>query len=333
MLLWTGFIIIAAVIAVCGTKLSKYGDVIAEKSGLGRAWIGLILMASITSLPELMTGVSSVSLAGLPDIAAGDIMGSCVFNLVILALLDPMHKGKPIFSGVGQSHLLSAGFGVTLMGLISVSILLEEFLPSFLHIGVYTPIIFVIYVTGIRLIYSYEKKFIKELASEGMPQYEGVSMKKAVSMYSLNALIVVVVATALPFIAGRIAETTGLGGSFVGTVFVAITTSLPELVVSFAALRIGAPDLATGNILGSNMFNILILGIDDIAYINGPLLSDISSAHSVTGLMAILMTAIVLISITYRPHKKTILSGRFGWDSLAMLAIGVLNMYFVYKMG
>lgn len=331
-LLWTEFIIVAAVIVVCGTQLSKYGDVIAEKTGLGRAWIGLVLMASITSLPELITGISSVALAKVPDIAAGDIMGSCVFNLVILALLDPMHKGSPIFSRVGQSHLLSAGFGVTLIGLASTSILLEEFLPSFAHIGAYTPVIFVIYMAGIRLIYSYEKKFLKELVSEGIPRYEGVSMKKAVFMYSLNALVVVVVATTLPFIAGRIAETTGLGGSFVGTIFVAITTSLPELVVSFAALRIGAPDLATGNILGSNMFNIMLLGLDDLLYLDGPLLSDISGSHSVTGLMAILMTAIVLISITYRPHKKTMFSGRFGWDSLAMLAIGVLNMYFVYKM-
>lgn len=81
-LLFAEFMIIAAVIVVCGTQLSKYGDMIAEKTGLGRAWTGLIILASITSLPELITGVSSVAFADLPDIAAGDIMGSLYFAFI-----------------------------------------------------------------------------------------------------------------------------------------------------------------------------------------------------------------------------------------------------------
>ena len=74
--LWIGFIICTAVIVYSGTKLSKYGDIIAEKTGLGRAWVGLVLMASVTSLPELITGISSVSFANVPDIAVGDVLGS-----------------------------------------------------------------------------------------------------------------------------------------------------------------------------------------------------------------------------------------------------------------
>lgn len=329
-ILFTEFILIAAIIVVCGTRLSRYGDMIAEKTGLGGAWTGLILMASITSLPELITGISSVAFANLPNIAAGDIMGSCVFNLMILAMLDPMDKCKPIFSRVGQSHLISAGFGIALIGLASASILLSDFIPSLSHIGAYTPVFLAVYIIGIRMVYFYEKKYITDLASERARRYDGVTLKRAVAMYSLNALIVVAVATALPFVAGSIAKETGLGSSFVGTVLVAITTSLPELVVSIAALRIGAPDLATGNILGSNMFNILILGIDDLAYLKGPLLSDISRTHALTGLMAILMTAIALISMTYRHEKK---AWSLGWDSLSMLAIGSLSMYLAYLMG
>ncbi|MDH4101110.1 MAG: sodium:calcium antiporter, partial [Nitrospirota bacterium] len=79
--LWLKFILCSAVIVYCGTKLSRYGDVIAEKTGMGRAWTGLILVSSVTSLPELFIGISSVTIAGTPDIALGDIMGSCVFNL------------------------------------------------------------------------------------------------------------------------------------------------------------------------------------------------------------------------------------------------------------
>ncbi|MEK7789952.1 MAG: sodium:calcium antiporter, partial [Planctomycetota bacterium] len=85
MFLWFGFIVCTAVIVYSGTKLAKYGDIIAEKTGLGRMWIGVVLMASVTSLPELVTGISSVTYAGVPDIAVGDVLGSCVFNMLILA--------------------------------------------------------------------------------------------------------------------------------------------------------------------------------------------------------------------------------------------------------
>jgi cation:H+ antiporter len=332
LLLWLEFIFCAGIIIICGTNLSKYGDIIAEKTGLGRAWIGLILLATITSLPELMTGISSVAIAGLPDITAGDIMGSCVFNLVILALLDPMDKSSPIFSRVGQSHLLSGSFGVLLIGIAAVSMMMSGLVPSVGHIGLYTPVIIIVYAVGIRAVYFYEKRFINKLVAEAVetPRYPETTLRKAAVLYAANAVIIVAVAVALPFIAGRLAVTTGLGTTFMGTVFVAITTSLPELVVSIAAVRMGAPDLAIGNLFGSNMFNIVILAIDDIFYLKGPLFSDISAAHTSTAMMAILMTAVALAGLTYRQDKKSF--SRFDWDSIAMLAMGLLTVYFQYSM-
>jgi len=96
MILWLEFVLCTAVIVYSGAKLSQYGDIIAEKSGLGRAWIGVVLMASVTSLPELVTGVSSVTYAGVPDIAVGDVLGSCAFNMLILAILDTLYRPAPI---------------------------------------------------------------------------------------------------------------------------------------------------------------------------------------------------------------------------------------------
>ena len=83
-----GFLICAVIIFFAGRKLSFYGDMIAEKTGMGKAWIGLILMATVTSLPELMVGVSSSAIVASADLAVGDIVGSCTFNLAILAILD-----------------------------------------------------------------------------------------------------------------------------------------------------------------------------------------------------------------------------------------------------
>lgn len=327
---WVEFIALAAAIVFGGSRLSKYGDVIAEKTGIGRAWTGLILLASITSLPELFTGVSAVTVAGVPDIAVGDVMGACVFNLMTLALLDPMDRSSPIFSKIGQTHVMSAGFGILMLGVVSVSILLESAAPSAMSIGIYTPIIAVAYIVGIRTIYYYEKKFIVKLVQEAAERlkYTEISLKRAVILYAANGLLVTIAAVFLPFVAGRLAGQTGLGASFFGTFFVAMVTTLPEFVVSFSAVRIGAYDLAIGNLLGSNMFNIALLAVDDILYAGGPLFSDISSAHATTGLMAMIMTSIALLSISYRPERKAVM--RFGWDSLSMLAIGALNMYLMY---
>src|SRR4030043_346908 len=124
MLLWLGFIICTAVIVYSGTQLSRYGDIIAEKTGLGKVWIGMVLMASVTSLPELVTGISSVTYAGVPDIAVGDVLGSCVFNMLIIAILDAVYRIMPISAKAHQGHILSAGFGIILLSIVGISLFL-----------------------------------------------------------------------------------------------------------------------------------------------------------------------------------------------------------------
>jgi len=331
MFVWLEFAACSALIVVSGVYLSKYGDVIAEKTGLGRAWTGLILMASITSLPELITGISSVVAAGVPEIAMGDILGSCVFNLIILSLMD-MGASRPIFLGASRSHILSGGFGVVLIGMVLVSILLPVGVPQLGHVALYTPLIILVYLVGIRAVYYYEKRVIVEFVEEAAErlQYVHISTARAVGIYVVNAAVVVAAAAWLPFIADELSASTGLGEGFVGSIFVAWTTSLPEVVVSMAAVRIGAQDLAIGNLLGSNMFNILILAVDDVFYTAGPFLSHVSASHAVTGLMAMIMTGVAIIGLTYRPEKKAFM--RLGWDSLFMLAAGVVNIALLYAM-
>lgn len=304
--LWIGFIVCTSMIVYSGTKLSQYGDIIAEKTGLGRAWIGVVLMASVTSLPELVTGISSVTYAGVPDIAVGDVLGSCVFNMVILAILDAVHRPVPISTKAHQGHVLSASFGLLLLSIVCVSIFLRENLPPIGWLGPYSLLFIVVYLTAMRLVFSYEKRkraeFLKEIAEE--LQYKDVSIKTAVLHYGINALIVISAAIFLPKIGEGIAESTGLGQTFVGNIIIAFSTSLPEVVVSIAAVKMGAIDLAIGNLFGSNIFNIFILALDDIFFLKGPLLSYASTNHIISALSAIAMTTIAIIGLTYRAEKK-----------------------------
>ena len=332
LLLWLAFLSLSAIIVYAGTHLSRYGDVIAEKTGMGRAWVGLILMAAVTSLPELITGLSSVTFADTPDIALGDLMGSCVFNLSIIALMDILQGRKPIFSRCEQGHILSAGLGIMLIGTAALSILVSAQVPALAHIGLYTPALIVLYAVGIRAVFLFEKKKIAQFvaAAAEASQYDHISTRTAVVRYTVNALVIVVAATWLPVIGDRLAEATGWGRSFIGTIFVAMTTSLPELVVSVAALRIGAADMAIANLFGINMFNMLILAVDDLFFMKGPLLSFVSMNHAVTGFIAIIMTGITVVSLTYRTEKK--MFARLGWDALALLLGYVINIYLLFSL-
>lgn len=328
MLLWIGFLISAGMIVFSGTRLSRYGDVIAEKSGLGRTWIGVLLMAAVTSLPELVTGISSVMIDA-PDIAVGDVMGSCVFNLVILASLDLVEREKTISSRAHHGHVLSAGFGILLLSLVSLSLYAGDRMGPFGWIGFYSVIILIIYLFAMRTVFSYEKREIARFIGERIEelQYQSVTTRSAVTNFGWNALAVIAAAVALPRIGTGIAQMTGLGQSFVGNILIAVVTSLPEVVVSLAAVRIGALDLAIGNLLGSNIFNVFILAVDDFFFVKGPILSHANSNHIVSSLASISMTAIMIVGLTYRSEKKLLF---LAWDSMAVVILYLSYVMVLY---
>jgi cation:H+ antiporter len=331
MLLWAGFLICTSAIVFSGIRLSRYGDIIAEKTGLGRAWTGMVLMASVTSLPELVTGISSVTFAGVPDIAVGDVLGSCVFNMLIIALLDAQYRIIPISAKAHQGNILSAAFGIFLLSAVSVSIFLGNHIASLGWIGPYSIFFIIIYLIAIRLVYFYEKKQIAALMKEKAVElkYQNIATRTAVLNYILNAIIVIIAATFLPKIGEGIAEITGLGQTFVGTIFIAISTSLPEVVVSFTAVRMDAVDLAIGNLFGSNIFNICILAVDDMFFIKGPILSFANQNHIVSALSAIAMTTIAVIGLTYRSVKKPLF---LAWDSIGIILMYVMNLMLLYML-
>jgi cation:H+ antiporter len=146
------FIVCAALITLSGTQLSKQGNRLAELTGLSKAWIGLILMATVTSLPELVTGISSVVVVNAPDLAVGNVVGSCTFNLLILSLLDLMLK-KPITSLVKTSHIVAGSFSIILLACVGVAILLAAETPSILWFSPFSLLLLIIYVAAMREIF------------------------------------------------------------------------------------------------------------------------------------------------------------------------------------
>jgi len=332
LLVWLQFAACAALIAFAGVRLSRYGDVIADKTGLSGSWIGLVLLATVTSLPELVTGLSSVTVADVPNIAVGDVLGSCVFNLVILVLLDFLERGESVYRRASQGHILSAACGIVLIGFAGLNILLgDKAALAFGHVGAYTPVIVLFYVIAMRTVFFYERVQMAEFVEKAADRYPQLTLRQAGLRYALAALVIVAAGTWLPFIGVQLAEVMGWHKTFVGTLFVAGATSLPELAVTIAAVRIGALDMAIANLLGSNLFDILILAVDDLFFLKGPLLSHVSPMHAMTAMSAVVMSGIVIVGLLYRPQTRVLRS--VGWVSLGLFTFYLLNIFVLYLHG
>jgi cation:H+ antiporter len=329
MILWLIFFVCALVIFISGFKLSQYADIIAEKSGLGRTWIGLFLMASITSIPELFTGIGAVTYSDVPDIAIGDVLGSCVFNMVIFAFFYAFYLRKISVIKIYKGHILSATFNILLLSIVALSIFVKEKVFPIGWVGPYTLLIILIYFIAIKFLYTFEKRYWK-LFFEEMEyevKYKDMPLKPVIIKYALNASAVIVAAILLPKIGKSLAKLTGLGETFVGNIFIAFATSLPEIVTTFFAIKIGAVDLAIGNVLGSNLFNIFILAIDDFFYTKGALLSFVEKNHLISAISCILMTSVAIIGFLYRTERKKFF---IPWDSIIIFFIFLINMLLLY---
>ena len=331
-MIWIQFVICAALIIFLGSLLSRYGDVIAEKTGLGGVWIGAILIAGVTSLPELTSGVSAVVWLKQPDLAAGSILGSCLFNLVLIAVMDIVYQPGPILSEVEDSHLLSAGLGVILFSIVAIAVLFGQTLgvKTILGMSVFSLLILVAYLIGARLIARFEQRRYAEVLKKEAVQYnyENISSRKAYGIFILASLGIIAAGIWLSFIGDQISTSTGLSRSFVGNLFLAFSTSLPEVAVSVAAVRLGALDIAIGNVLGSNLFNILILTIFDIANGRADFWKGLSNGNGIAAIMTILMTGIVIVSIVYRASPK--FKRRINWDGWLLIGSYLVTMLILY---
>jgi cation:H+ antiporter len=330
---WLAFGASLVAILLTGARLSRYGDIIGHRTGLGGAWIGLVLMASVTSLPELVTGLSAVLVVGEPDLAVGSTLGSLVYNLLIIAVLDFIYRPGTIYGGIERSHSLSAGFGVVILGVLAGAMFLQRHFTavSVGHVGPFAIAAPALYLIAMRSLFHFERR-------EGASRREALAMKpgapslaRVYVLFLVNATVLVAAAIALPAIGEAIALSMGWEETFVGTVFLAVVTSVPEVVISVEAVRIGAVDLAIGGILGSNLFDLMVLAVEDVAYVQGPLLAAASEKHLLTVVAALTMTGIVLTGLCSRPKARVF--GVVGWTSLGLLAVGVFSGLVLFLLG
>jgi cation:H+ antiporter len=333
LVVWVKFVICIAIIGVAGTRLSKYGDVIAEKTGLSGLWVGVALLAVATSMPELFTSISAVTIVGIPDLAVGDAMGACCWNLLNLAFLDILHSRATLLRAASVRHILPASLSAIAISLTGASILLGGlFTLNIGPVGIVSIILIIFYFFSVRQVFGFEQHVGAELpAAEVELQYEHIVAWRAYLFYAISALVIIGAGTWLAFIGSEIAEVTGWDSSFVGSLFLGFTTTVPEIVVSLSALRIGAIDMAVGNMLGSNLFNIaFVIPIGDLFYLQGPIFSDVSSSHVFTALTVVLMTSILVSGLIVPARGRSRI--KVSWETPALIVIFLLGSYALFVM-
>lgn len=332
-MVWLKFLLCVVIILFAGTKLARYGDAIAEKTGLGRIWIGLVLIAAVTTMPELVTGVSSAALVGVPDLALGTLLGSCMYNLTILVLLDILYRPAPILSQVSLRHIVSAGMGILLIAIAAGSIFVGERFSGLAlgWVGISSIVIIAVYLVGMWQMFRFERKYQLVSPQAALLQYEEVPAKTVYLKFALAAIAVIGAGIWLSFVGDEIAETTGWGASFVGSLFLAIATSLPELAVTVAALRLGAIDMAVADILGANMLDMAFIIWVDLFYTKGPLLSSVSSAHLTTAAVAVAMSLVVIVGLRFRQKHKTFIV--FSWYTPVLIGLYIFGAYALFISG
>jgi len=322
---WLVFIVASVILVFAATKLAQFGDAIAVRTGLGRLFVGTLLLAGATSLPELLTSINALS-QGVPDLAAGNFMGSNMFNMFLLGVLDLIGRQARILRRVAMRHALTAGLAI-LLAALAVFFILAGIETRIGWVGLDSLIVAAAYVVGLRLIQANNQTDapieVADLA--GTP-----ALYQALIGFAAATALLVVVSPWLVSSSKEIARITGLGAGFIGTTLVGIVTSLPEVATSIAAVRIGAYDMAVGNLFGSNAFNMFALSLTDLFYTSGHFFGVIAPEFALVGLLGLILTGLGLIGNLAQVERRL---GFVEVDALIIMVGYLLGMAWLYGRG
>jgi cation:H+ antiporter len=326
---WLIFIISTVIIVFAASKLAEFGDVIAVRTNLGGLLVGTVFLAAATSLPELITSISAFQV-GAPDLAAGNFFGSNMINVVLLALIDLVNYQVPLLRRMAVTHALTAVLASLLM-LLAVIFIIADIPASIGWVGLDSLLIIAVYFGGMWLFQQENQARTGSAPARVIPvEDEFPSLWQGIIGFLLAALILVFIVPKLVGASTDIIEMTGLGEGFMGTTLLSLVTSLPELLAALAAVRIGAFDLAVGNLFGSSVFNMLGLGLADFFYTDGRFLGAIDPSFALVGLLALLLTNMALLANLARVERKILF---IELDSVAIIVTYLAGLYMLFLQG
>ena len=311
-----------------GARLSAYADEIADRTGLGHVAIGVLLLGAATSLPEISTSVVA-TLSGEVRMAVNNLLGGTAFQIVVLAITDLVVGYAALTVMVpGPRVMLNAVVFVMLMTITIIGATLGDVAIGVTWVGIFPLIVAGIYGLAIWLMgkegattgWKPAQTFVKPEEEE---RADYLPTARLVTATLGCAMIILIAGTVLTLAAEDISRRSGIDTGILGMTFLAAATSLPELSTALAAARIGRAELAIGDVLGGNMFDVVLLVVVDLIHREQLALREVDRASIMIGLIAILLTMIYLAGLIERRDKALL---RMGYDSLAVIVVYVLGI-------
>ena len=312
-----------AAIGVFGTWITGVVDQLADRTGLGEAIAGAVLLGAATSLSGIVLSVSA-AWNELPELALSNAMGGIAVQTAFLVVADAVYRKANLeHAAASAENLMQSALLITLLGLI----LLAQTLPDYTVLGIHpiTPLLIGVYVYGIGVIGSMRKQPMwRPTQTAETRRDEPEDLRKVPSLTPLLIrffLLMLVLGTAgwlMEKSASNIARETWLSSTAVGVLFTAVATSLPELVTSVAAVRRGALTLAVGGIIGGNAFDTLFAAASDIAYRPGSIYHAMTQSVAFWTTLTLLMSAVLLLGLLRREEQGP---GAIGVESVVLVVL------------
>ncbi|MCX7623043.1 MAG: hypothetical protein RMK01_03430 [Thermomicrobium sp.] len=295
------FLVTAGVVVLTGWELTRRAEVLAERTGLGHAWVGAIVLAAATSMPELSVDLIAVR-SGAANFAIGDLFGSCMVNMLVLAVADLLTPQVRILTRVVIDQALAGVLAIVVLALAALGVVAGRVLVVG-GASWATLLIGLVYLWGAWLLHVTRRARVLPVPVE-VPEHQRAPLPLIVLRFVLATAVLVAAAWFLIRLAEALVEQLGLTQGFFGIAVLAVVTSLPEAVVSAAGIRAGSYDLVVGNLLGSNAVNMVILLALDLADGGGPLLAAAEPTVLVGNLFAIVLTALVVLGTLSQAESR-----------------------------
>lgn len=332
------FVMATGLVWFAGTRMVVYGDEMAERFNIERAFIGLVFLAVATSLPEIVTSITAAATGNAP-LVLGNLFGGFVMQTAILAVADIFFVHRALTSWPRKpTHALEAIFLIIFLNVLLIVTMMGE-IAIFPTLGLGGLILFIGYPLSIWILKRYDLRSTwtpidipdeteHKGAIVGGRAFEKWSTQKLAWHASLAAGLILIAGYLTADRAGIIAEQTGLSASFVGVALLAAATSTPELSTTIAAARIGAYTMAISNIFGSNLIMLALIFPADIAYRNGPILAQVDDVAQLSLVAGVIVTAIYIAGLLIRRTPRMFGA---GVDSILVLAIYVGSLFTLYQ--
>lgn len=328
------FILSTIAIAIAGTKLAKEADRLADITGLGEAVFGALFLGGVTSLPGIVTSVVAAH-NGHPELAVSNAIGGIAVQTLFLAIADisypktNLEHAAASFTNLMQGVLLLALLSFILIGMSGPD-------TNLLNIHPVSFLLLFLYLFGNRLIKKAKDQpmwvpRITRQTVKDVPDRKNLKLKHPRMVYTRFFILAAIVAIAGYTVARAgivISNQTRLSEGLVGVLFTAVATSLPELIVSIAAVRQKALTLAVSNIIGGNSFDILFVAFADIAYRKGSILHAVTQSQTFIISLTMLMVSILILGLLHR-EKGGI--GKIGWESVLIIIIYIAGNIWLFS--